>query len=440
MVSHNFDFPTSSKSILRVSDNQRFLVKTSDGKPFFWLGDTAWELFHRLTREEATDYLENRRQKGFTVIQAVAVAELDGLNTPNPYGARPFHNKNAKTPNDAYFQHVDYIVNTAEEKGLFIGFLPTWGTHVNSGVINATNARTYGQYLGNRYKDKTNIIWINGGDRNPPGKEKVWREIAAGLAEGDGGNFLITYHPNGGSSSSSFFHNEEWLDFNMLQSGHTSLDLANYTAIESDYAKNPPKPILDGEPRYEDHPVSWNPANGYFREYDVRQAAYWALFAGAFGHTYGHHSIWQMWAPGRMSVNFPDRYWYEALDRPGAADMIHVRNLMLSRPFLTRVPDQSIINGNPGARSDRLQATRGDGYLFIYASIGQSFTINLAKISGSNVKAWWYDPRNGSNTYIGEFTNSGTRIFKPPGSQSRGNDWILVIDDASKNFSAPGQI
>lgn len=235
---------------LRVSDNQRFLVRTSEGQPFLWLGDTAWELFHRLTREEASSYLENRREKSFTVIQAVAVAELDGLNTPNAYGTCPFYKNNPTTPNNEYFQHVDYVVDAAEKLGLWIGFLPTWGSHVVSDVINEDNARAYGYYLGNRYKNRTNIIWILGGDRNPEGKEKVWREMAAGLAEGDGGKFLMTYHPVGGSTSSTFFHNEEWLDFNMLQSGHTALDLPNYTTASSDYAKSPAKPTLDGEPRY----------------------------------------------------------------------------------------------------------------------------------------------------------------------------------------------
>ncbi|MBD1809587.1 glycoside hydrolase family 140 protein [Microcoleus sp. FACHB-SPT15] len=425
---------------LRVSDNQRFLVRTSDGQPFLWLGDTAWELFHRLTREEASSYLENRREKGFTVIQAVAVAELDGLNTPNAYGTCPFYKNNLTTPNDEYFQHVDYVVDAAEKLGLWIGFLPTWGSYVVSGVINEGNARTYGHYLGNRYKNRTNIIWILGGDRNPGGKEKVWREMVAGLAEGDGGKFLMTYHPVGGSTSSTFFHNEEWLDFNMLQSGHSAIDLPNYTTVCSDYAKSPAKPTLDGESRYEDHPINWNPGNGYFRDYDVRQAAYWALFAGAFGHTYGHHSIWQMWAPGRKGISSPQCYWYDALNRPGAANIIHIRNLLLSRPFLSRVPDQSIISSNPGTGANHSSATRGDGYLFIYASTGQNFTIHLGKISGTHLKAWWYDPRNGDSIFIGEYANSCTGDFEPPGTQGRGNDWVLVVDDASKNFSPPGKI
>ena len=99
----------SSSAQLRVSENQRYL-QTADGKPFFWLGDTAWELFHRLTREEAEKYLKNRADKGFTVIQAVALAELDGLRDPNPYGEVPLENDDPTKPREAYFQHVDFII------------------------------------------------------------------------------------------------------------------------------------------------------------------------------------------------------------------------------------------------------------------------------------------------------------------------------------------
>ena len=73
---------------LIVSENNRFLI-FEDGTPFFWLGDTAWELFHRLTKNEAEQYLKNRLEKGFTVIQAVILAELDGLNIPNTEGEKP---------------------------------------------------------------------------------------------------------------------------------------------------------------------------------------------------------------------------------------------------------------------------------------------------------------------------------------------------------------
>ncbi|MEK7833252.1 MAG: DUF4038 domain-containing protein, partial [Acidobacteriota bacterium] len=113
---------------LKLTENRRYL-EYENGKPFFYLGDTAWELFHRLNREEATQYLTNRAQKGFTVIQAVALAQLGGLTVPNPYGDLPLANGDPAKPNEAYFRHVDFIVNKAEELGLFVGMLPTWGSH-----------------------------------------------------------------------------------------------------------------------------------------------------------------------------------------------------------------------------------------------------------------------------------------------------------------------
>jgi hypothetical protein len=226
----------SEKSIaqLRVSKNQRYL-ETADGKPFFWLGDTAWELFHRLSREEADLYLKNRAEKGFTVIQTVALAELDGLHTPNFYGELPLENDDPTRPREAYFQQVDYVIKKAEQLGLHIGLLPTWGDKlfkdswgVGPEIFNVSNAKTYGKWIGTRYKNQNNIIWILGGDRNPRNESDVavWRAMAEGIVEGVGGNnkALMTFHPqpnameDGGSSK--WFHNDVWLDFNMFQTGH----------------------------------------------------------------------------------------------------------------------------------------------------------------------------------------------------------------------------
>jgi hypothetical protein len=109
---------------LRVTANHRYL-EYENGKPFFYLGDTAWELFHRLNREEATRYLTNRSQKGFTVIQASILAQLGGLTVPNAYGDLPVLDNDPAKPNEAYFRHIDFIVNHAEELGLFVGLLPT---------------------------------------------------------------------------------------------------------------------------------------------------------------------------------------------------------------------------------------------------------------------------------------------------------------------------
>src|SRR6478735_3924078 len=151
---------------LRVSDNKRFLV-TLDGAPFFWLGDTAWELFHRLNREDAERYLRDRAAKKFTVIQAVILAELDGLHTPNAYGHTPLTDDDPARPDEGYFAHVDWIVARAEELGLYIGMLPTWGDKWNRGrgagpeIFHPENAGPYGEWLARRYKDRP-IVWILG--------------------------------------------------------------------------------------------------------------------------------------------------------------------------------------------------------------------------------------------------------------------------------------
>ena len=116
---------------LRVSDNARYL-QTDDGKPFLWLGDTAWELFHKLNREEAVEYLDKRKEQGFSVIQAVVLAENDGLRTPNPYGELPLVDLSPARPNEKYFEHVDFIVAEANARGLYVGMLPTWGDKLYS--------------------------------------------------------------------------------------------------------------------------------------------------------------------------------------------------------------------------------------------------------------------------------------------------------------------
>ena len=440
---------------LQVSDNHRFLV-TESGQPFFWLGDTAWELFHRLNREEADAYLRNRAERKFNIVQAVALAELDGLNAPNAYGERPLIDNDPTRPNEAYFRHVDWIVKRANELGIYVGFLPTWGDKWNKAwgagpeIFTPQNAEVYGEWLGRRYRD-AGIVWILGGDRPlDPARadlqKEILRSMARGLRKGDGGTHLITYHPTGGASSSEHFHNEPWLDFNMRQNGHTAEFTGRYDQTRVDYDRLPTKPVLDGEPIYEDHPVSFDAKKfGHSIASDVRRPLYWDLFTGAFGHTYGHHSVWQMWSPERSPVNNPLQPWSEAILQPGAAQMQHARALLESRPFLTRIPDDSLVVTNrvptsvPGAGRYRFVATRdtAGSYAMVYAPVGRPFSVRMNAIQGPSVKAWWFNPRDGSAQSIGTFPNEGERTFTPP-NPGEMVDWVLVLDDASKNYPAPG--
>ncbi|HMP18134.1 MAG TPA: DUF4038 domain-containing protein, partial [Gemmatales bacterium] len=289
---------------LKVSPNQRYLV-TQEGKPFFWLGDTAWELFHRLNREEAETYLQDRATKGFTIIQAVALAELDGLKSPNPYGHYPLLENDptrpalVEGPENDYWDHVDFIVRRANELGLRIGFLPTWGDKWHKGkegkaIFNPANAYTYGKWLGQRYREAA-LVWILGGDKfvADDDEKNTLIAMARGLREGDAGRHLITFHPIGQYSSAQWFHDAPWLDFNMIQTGHTR-DRDNYNSIAPEYQRTPIKPVLDGEPGYENHPHAFQEKNGRIETIYVRKSCYWSLFSGAFGHTYGCNEVWQM--------------------------------------------------------------------------------------------------------------------------------------------------
>jgi hypothetical protein len=446
---------------LKISENKHFLVY-EDGKPFFYLGDTAWELFHRLNREDAEKYLKNRAAKGFTVIQAVALAEFEGLNEQNAYGHQPLINNDParpvvkEGPDNDYWDHVDFIVKKADSLGLFLGFLPTWGDKWNKKwgdgpeIFNAQNAVVYGEWLGRRYREAANIIWILGGDRpvENDSQRAILQSMAQGLRKGDGSAHLITLHPTGGQGSSDYFPNSAWLDFHMRQNGHEAAFHPRYAATRADYDRIPVKPVLDGEPLYEGHPIAFDAEkNGHSVAADVRRPFYWDLFGGACGHTYGHHSIWQMWTPNRKPINNPLMPWYEAIDQPGAAQMQYGRRLLESRPFLTRIPDDSVIvpaipaTSVPGAGLKRFVATRDSGgsYAMVYVPTGRAFKVRMDKISGTKVKAWWFNPRNGEASVIGEFPNQGEKEFLCP-TNGENLDWVLVLDDASRHFPAPGTV
>ena len=443
-------FNISSFGQLAVSDNGRYLERSGD--PFFYLGDTAWELFHRLSKEDAEVYLQNRSSKGFTVIQAVILAQMNGLTDPNANGDLPLLDQDPDKPNDAYFQQVDWVVEKANELGLVIGMLPTWGsywssTNGNSLLFTPENARSFARYLGRRYQDHENIIWILGGDENinNPQERAIIEAMAEGISAGDGGKHLITFHPRGPGMSSDYFHEADWLDFNMYQSSHGATDHDNGLYAAHDYQLTPVKPTLDGEPRYELIPVGFynkgaSPMN-LFTDYDCRQAAYWSVLAGACGHTYGHNSIWQMWSPGKNPVLDARIPWNEAIDHPGSWQMKHLRALFEARSFHLLKPDQSVIVSGPssGAAKIRAGVAEDGSFAIVYSPMGESFTVDQSKITGVKLKGIWFDPRYGISHVIHSGNTHGIQTYTPPTS-GKGNDWILIIEDDGAQLPLPEEL
>jgi len=465
------------QSRLVVSSNGHYL-QYEDGTSFFWLGDTAWELIHRLNRLEAIEYLITRKEQGFNVIQTVLLSEFDGLTVPNAYGSLPLADNdpthliitpgNDTTKNEEYdyWDHAEYIIKKAADLGIFVGLLPCWGEYVipreGRAIINTKmQAYTYGNILGKRFREQKNIIWILGGDRLPDERKdglELWRSMAKGIADGNNGvddfagktdysKTLMTYHCF--ASSSVWFQNDEWLDFNMWGSYHSDFSISRaYEQSFSDWNLLNPKPTINGEPAYEEHAVNWLENNNIFMSYDVRQIAYWSVFSGACGHTYGCNPVWQFYDKNRKPITFVHTYWRQALKDEGASQLKYLKNLIESRPMLERVPDQSIIAKGEGFGSNHCIATRGKSYLFAYLPTGYPVTIKMGKISGESVNSYWYNPRNGEIIKIGNFSNFGQVEFTPPGitkelewlKTGRGCDWVLVLDDSKAGFELPGII
>lgn len=436
----------------RLAPHSRTLQR-ADGSPFFYLADTGWCLFHRLNQSDAEHYLQTRAAQGFTVIQAVALAEHGGLHQPNAQGdfalERVGDSFDPLRPIEKYWQHVDWIIERANQLGLVVALLPTWGDKWNRAwgegpeIFTPENAMEYGRWISARYKDQP-IIWVLGGDR--PVENERHREIieamSRGLSEGDGQAHLQTFHPRGGAGSADYFKDAAWINFHMRQTGH-GRDSQPWKAIGADYAQIS-KPIVDGEPGYENHPAGFNLDNGRLSDYDARRFAYWSLFSGACGHTYGCHDIWQFAEPRRQEphrkpINAAYIHWREALQFPGAWQMRHARALLESRPFFHRVPDQNLLIGSAGEGLDHAQATRDESGAFalIYLASGREIEIDTSKLSGDRMRAWWFDPRSGASELIGEFAREPQMKCTPPVT-GRGMDWVLVLDDASRNFPAPG--
>jgi len=463
---------------LKITENGRHLL-TADGNPFFWLGDTGWELFHRLDREEAAHYLETRKKQGFNIIQAVLLHELEAFESPNAYGDFPLRDENISFPDTTwgsdpadpemydYWDHADYIIEKTIEAGLMMALLPCWGEYVTprfrERTISTENqAYSYGFFLGERYRRFNNrIVWVLGGDRLPdeaPNGINIWRAMAEGITDGvnnergynksaDYNSTFMTYHCY--ASSSRWFHKDPWIDIHTWGSYHEKKnnERAYYTAYQ-DWVLPNPKPTLNSEPCYELLPVNYDWKNaglGRFDDFDVRQAAWWSVMSGTCGHSYGCNPVWQMYKkenPVEGLTDLNEKEWHEALQEPGANHMKYLKDLILSRFSDERSPDLLILKRNPHDPVGRLVACSSLNCVMVYNPTGKNIGIDNDALAGKflNVTAWWFNPRNGESELIGSFDSQKDELeFKPPGNVEAGNDWVLILDNASVKFPSPGK-
>ena len=411
---------------LAVSPDGRRLI-TADGERIYLIGDTAWELFHRLDDRETDLYLATRAEQGFNLIQAVALPELEGLRVPDRQGMLPLTDWDPTRPNPRYFDRLARIIAAAAERGLYLGLLPTWGDKFNRlwgagpEIFNPDNAFIYGRFLGERLGGFDNLIWILGGDRplTQPRHHAVIDGLARGLRAGDGGKCLITYHPWGKTSSSAFVGDREWIDFHMLQSGHSDPRPPSYELIRADYLRHPPKPVMDGEPCYEDHPIDFDPNRGYYDGVDTRLAAWRNLLSGACGHTYGHHAVWQM---NRTPTPYCPNDWQGALHRPGAECIRHYRRFLEDNDLTSLRPVYDPVADN---RSGALYvaALAGEEKAVLYLPTGGPVTLHLPFTPAA---CRVFEPATGE--YHRRVLLTGDRLILPGRPAGRGMDAVVILE------------
>jgi hypothetical protein len=422
--------------LVSVHESRRFL-RTEDGSPFFWLGDTTWELFHRLSRKEIADFLSIRHQQGFNIIQAVALAELDGIRVPNREGHFPLIDEDPSKPDlraGGYWDLVDFAFDVAEKEQIYIALLPTWGDKIKKDwgvgpeIFTIENARAYGEFIGKRYGHRDNLNWIMGGDRSfEPQQLEIVRAMAEGIRATEAKRHLMSFHPVGGKSSSAEVLNEPWLDMHMNQSGHWWFDMRPDLMIENDLKLDPYRPSLDGEPCYENH----RPFKGFmeykdlnipvFDAYYVRRACYQSVFAGGCGVTYGCHAIWQMAQPMFEPVNYPIGYWHQSMQLPGARQLVHLRDLVSGPEYFDRIAYQSLILVGLGEGADTARAwrTASGKRAAIYLPSPRPLKVDRSQLQ-AGPRSYWFDPRTGIRidaTPIDE-------TFHAPTAE----DWVLLFE------------
>jgi hypothetical protein len=379
---------------LKISENGRYFER--DGVPFFWLGDTIWPAPSAYSEEELEFYFNRRAAQGFTVAHIMVPwvslgGELFAVTVNDTMEDMPFWlDNNPATPNDDYFKLVDRVIRIAAKYDIIIVILPCGGGNATfvdiNKVITADNARAYAKWMAERYKDEPNIVWANGFDTQPWNYEDVAREFAAGIREG-GARQLMTYHACG-PYSSSYFHNEDWLDMNFIQTWK-DYELIGKMVAE-DYKKEPVKPVIHVEGAYEDgieYPT------GPITSYLVRWQAYMAFLNGGF-HTYGHNDLWRK-----------SPYWRECVDAKGANEMTVLKDFFASLAWWKLRPDLSLFG--PENTKGRAAAISEDGdFAVVYFTSRMALPVHIGRVGGGvNVRAVWIDPASGRR--VSEMTVNG---------------------------------
>ncbi len=427
-------------------------------------------MFQQLTREEVDQYLDNRQELGFTVIQSVAHWSPHGGgldrspdNAANAYGHRPFEGTEAApitdkpllvagggpSEPDDYWDHADYIINAVQKRGMYLALLPCWASELVTGThrYDAAKAKAFGEFLGKRYRSVPNIIWVLGGDTKAQMKgydkyqrffdydyRDIYRAMAEGIVTGVTGEppkwneahpawdqVYFTYHPNGDYpyGSAQWFHEDVWQDANGIEVWKEVNDV--YRAMIDHYQlRDPVKPALFLEGSYEYG--TYRHECGWVTPVKVRRQLYQTFFAGGAGHTYGAGPIWAMRGnEGDYNCGYT---WQQALSFPGAEQVA-----IIAKDFLTKYrwsewkPNGDVLSGFSKNEDLKTSVTNQSGDLaLVYFSNNSHIQVN--NILSGKADAYWFYPRDGQTRSLKPFESEESRDMAPP---QKWEDAILVL-------------
>ena len=423
---------------LVISSNKRYLAD-QNSKPFFLVGDAAWSLIAQLNKSDADLYLQNRSSLGFDLIMVNLIEHQFATNAPNNfYNVAPFSGTAFQsTPNEAYFANADYIIQSAAQKGIVVLLAPVylgydcggqgWCSEVKAASL--AQMLSWGQYVGNRYKNYTNIIWLIGGDTDPSTPTDVRPKLAqvvAGIQQNNS-NPIFTAHNDEEEMAIDPWSGASWLNLNDVYTYSTT----QYANAKNAYQLSPTIPFFLLETAYENEHSS--------TAQQLRAQSYWTVLSGGFGNIFGNCPIWHFNGDASGSFCLNSIKWKTQLGNQGSLNMKYFAQLFNSRYWYNLIPDfnhkvLTVGYGTNGNTDYVTAASASDGSSIIaYLPTSRAVTVNTSSINGTNINVWWYNPSNGSATLNGTYANSGLRTFTPAAG-----DWVLVIDNAALNLPTPG--
>ncbi|HWA89606.1 MAG TPA: DUF4038 domain-containing protein [Rhizomicrobium sp.] len=413
---------------LKASANNRYLVDQNE-RPFLVQGDAPQAMVGNLSVADAKHFIANRAKWGVNALwvnllcDSYTACNSDGTTFD---GIEPFTTPgDLSTPNPVYFTRAKRMLDAAAAKGMVVLLDPieTGGWLSILDDNGADKARKYGEYLGNRFKDTPNIVWMSGNDFQSwrdPAQNALVRAVMRGIAAKDK-NHIQTIELDYLVSAS--------LDDGALRP-LIGLDAVytykpTYAKELSEYKRASFRPTFMVEANYE---FEHNGGTDGGTTQNLRRQEWWTAFSGTTGQLYGSAYSWRL-----------DGDWKNNLDTVGIRQFSYVKQLLAGQKWWDLVPDRAheVLTHGYGKFStddpipDDTYATAArtsDGTLVAaYLPTRRTVTIDMTKLSGQ-ANAAWLDPSNYTFGEIGSFANTGTQTFTPPGNNHDGDgDWVLLI-------------